>query len=206
MLFIIYLIGKFTYFDTLTSKTYLYTLQNSDGYLWVQIGADSWCSILYRVMFDMDLFIKCVSIKRCYLFWFFSLNLLTSCTTYACEHDWDCNNHQHNEEKCCHGSCIDKDSSCISGAAIAGIVIGCLILGGIIISCCLCFCCSCGPFQSRNQETVIRYGGQATTTTGISSYPTPSMQRANGVSLPQLASIWLATAERYPKCASRYSK
>lgn len=97
----------------------------------------------------------------------------------ACDTENDCRSVFDSQgEKCCHGTCISKDSSCISGAAIAGIVIGCLIIGGIIISCCLCFCCACGPFQNRSQGTVIRYGGRATqtTTTGVSSYPTASVQ------------------------------
>ena len=108
----------------------------------------------------------------------------------ACETDFDCYNspfYDDDDEKCCHGTCISKDSTCISGAAIAGIVIGCLIIGGIIISCCLCFCCACGPFQSRSQGTVIRYGGQATqtTTTAVSSYQPATVQAGYGSSYPQ---------------------
>ena len=105
----------------------------------------------------------------------------------ACDTDHDCD-FGYDTEKCCHGTCITKDSACISGAAIAGIVIGCLIVGGIIISCCLCFCCACGPFQNRSQGTVIRYGGgQAaqTTTTGVSSYQPASVQAGYGASYPQ---------------------
>lgn len=111
----------------------------------------------------------------------------------ACDGDYDCNigSFYGNGEKCCHGTCISEDSTCISGAAIAGIVIGCLIIGGIIISCCLCFCCACGPFQNRSQGTVIRYGGHAaqTTTTGVSSYPTASVQAGYGASYPQPAGV-----------------
>ena len=123
--------------------------------------------------------------------------LIALCT--ACDHDYDCNIGITYNEKCCHGTCISKDSACISGAAIAGIVIGCLIIGGIIISCCLCFCCACGPFQNRSQGTVIRYGGHATqtTTTGVSSYPTASVQAGYGAPYSQPAS-----AVQYPGDAS----
>ena len=105
----------------------------------------------------------------------------------ACDFDSDCNEFYSTDEKCCHGTCISKDSACISGAAIAGIVIGCLIIGGVIISCCLCFCCACGPFQNRSQGTVIRYGGHATqtTTTGVSTYQTANVQTGYGGSYTQ---------------------
>ena len=106
----------------------------------------------------------------------------------ACDFDSDCNySYSYDVEKCCHGTCISKDSTCISGAAIAGIVIGCLIIGGVIISCCLCFCCACGPFQNRSQGTVIRYGGHATqtTTTGVSTYQAANVQTGYGGSYPQ---------------------
>lgn len=121
-----------------------------------------------------------------YLYCFCSLYALST----ACDTDHDCNEY-FDGERCCHGTCISKDSSCISGAAIAGIVIGCLIIGGIIISCCLCFCCACGPFQNRSQGTVIRYGGHVTqtTTTGISSYPTTNVQAGYGASYPQPSGV-----------------
>ena len=130
-------------------------------------------------------------VTNCRNIWIFYICCITSliglCT--ACDTDFDCNLYYvtRHDEKCCHGTCISKDSPCISGAAIAGIVIGCLIIGGIIISCCLCFCCACGPFQNRSQGTVIRYGGHATqtTTTGVSSYPTVSVQAGYGASYPQ---------------------
>ena len=104
----------------------------------------------------------------------------------ACEHDGDCVG-LYLYDKCCHGTCIDEDASCISGGAIAGIVIGCLIIGGVILSFCLCFCCACGPFQNRNmQRTVIRYGqGVQTTTTGVNSHSTGNVQATYGVSYPQ---------------------
>ncbi|XP_028404647.1 protein shisa-5-like [Dendronephthya gigantea] len=124
----------------------------------------------------MKLFTRYRNLWLVYLCFVYFVTLATACDT-----DSDCNivRFPHDEEdKCCHGTCISKESSCISGAAIAGIVIGCLIIGGIVISCCLCFCCACGPFQNRSQGTVIRYGGRATqtTTTGVSSYPTASVQ------------------------------
>lgn len=110
--------------------------------------------------------------------------------TTACNFDSDCSSFF--DEKCCHGTCIDNDATCISGGAIAGIVIGCLIIGGTVISCCLCFCCACGPFQNRSQGTVIRYGGAGartqTTTTGT-SYPTSNVQAGYGTSYPQPAPV-----------------
>ena len=102
----------------------------------------------------------------------------------ACERDLECS--FISNDKCCHGTCIDEDASCISGGAIAGIVIGCLIVGGVILSFCLCFCCACGPFQNRNQGTVIRYGqGVQTTTTGVNSHSTANVQATYGASYPQ---------------------
>ena len=124
--------------------------------------------------------------RNIWLLYFGFVYSLVAFTT-ACDFDVDCNV-VFNSEKCCHGTCISKDSACISGAAIAGIVIGCLIIGGVIISCCLCFCCACGPFQNRSQGTVIRYGaGHATqtTTTGVSTYQAANVQTGYGGSYPQ---------------------
>ena len=136
----------------------------------------------------MKLITRYQNIWLVYLCCVYSLVALST----ACDTDHDCNFGLYDTEKCCHGTCIAKDSACISGAAIAGIVIGCLIIGGIIISCCLCFCCACGPFQNRSQGTAIRYGGgQATqtTTTGVSSYQPASVQAGYGASYPQPTAV-----------------
>lgn len=119
----------------------------------------------------------------------FTLILVLCCLfawSISCEQDWDCTVGNHSNDKCCHGTCINEDASCITGGAIAGIVIGCLIIGGVILSFCLCFCCACGPFQNRNQGTVIQYGqGVQTTTTGVNSHSTANVQATYGASYPQ---------------------
>lgn len=119
----------------------------------------------------------------------FTLLLVFCCSfswSIACIQESDCFVPLYNiYEKCCHGTCIAEDATCISGGAIAGIVIGCLIIGGVVLSFCLCFCCACGPFQNRNRGTVIQYGQgaqTATTTTGVTSHSTQY-----GASYPQPA-------------------